>query len=79
MTNVTRTMKRDLTDTWALPDEVAIEIKKVEGWDGYFTPAEARQFAADIIEAADRSATLKWKEQKNGALKMVTKKSARVD
>lgn len=71
MANITRNLTRELTDVRALPDEVAIDINKVEGWDGYFTPDEAREFAAQIIAAADESATIDWREKANGDMEIV--------
>lgn len=71
MSNINRTMNRELAEVRALPVEVAIDINKVEGWDGYWTPDEARAFAAQIIAAADESATLDWREKENGDLEMV--------
>lgn len=72
MSNVNRNMKRALTEVRALPDEVAIEINKVEGWDGYFTPKEARKFAAQILAAAAEAPMLDWSEEdENGDIKIV--------
>ena len=76
MSNVIRNMSRELTEVRPLPDEVAIEINKLQGWDGYFTPAEAREFAHQILEAADESATLEWEEKDNGDMMIVQKADA---
>jgi len=76
MSNVIRNMGRELTEVRALPDEVAIEINKLQGWDGYFTPAEAREFAQQILTAADESATLDWEEKDNGDMLIVQKANA---
>lgn len=61
---------KTIAEVTAFPDEVSVVVRAE---DGMITPHQARQLAAELIAAADESATLDWLENEAGEFTIVSK------